>query len=541
MQAAAMLAWAVPPVAQAEPAKDHRLIAQAPPAAGLPPAAAAAEAATDESPPAKGAESAFPAEPAADETPPADSAEQQMALPGGSAADDGQMHGPRDLLRMFDIGDPFFATFVDDEPLAFDEQEKLFRLLYRVVRIPTAQAERWARGGTALRKLAARPAEFRGELFRVQGVVHQVDTVPLTAQLRARFELPACYRCRITAEDGTRVSVLTPAVPKQWPLDQPFEERVSFVGMFVKQARIVGEDAQPDIRPLQFVAARVAWYPVSPLGKLHMDVGLLDDVRDRRPLTADERECFYQLLAAVGRTKTATLDRAAQRGFEQRSAELTALLPQLATRPKEQLRVRHELEQAKQNRSDVLPLFLEPDLERGKLVVLEGRARRALEVQVDEPDVVERFGFRRYFELEIFPEDSQGNPVVCCVRDVSPEMPLGDTIDELVRVTGFFVKSWMYRANPAGLPRKGGPPQAGIAQRLAPLVIAREAQWIPAPGPLRNTLIGVLTGGGLAIISTAMLIFAWRGTRGHRSYRQIVGSAPLGAPDTDRPDFSNLK
>ena len=89
---------------------------------------------------------------------------------------------------------------------------------------------------------------------------------------------------------------------------------------------------------------------------------------------------------------------------------------------------RRALDQATSGNSDIVPLFNEPASQRGSLVTLRGDALRAVEIRVDDPDVVERFGIRRYYEVEIVTDDSQNNPLVCCVAELPEGMPLGDDI-----------------------------------------------------------------------------------------------------------------
>jgi len=86
--------------------------------------------------------------------------------------------------------------------------------------------------------------------------------------------------------------------------------------MFLKVGDSSGEWPE-----LVLAADRIAWHPDRVdadlgiaedhvlLGDLGMDVGLFDQVRDRKGLVAADRECFYQLLTAVGRADAAELAR----------------------------------------------------------------------------------------------------------------------------------------------------------------------------------------------------------------------------------------
>ena len=63
--------------------------------------------------------------------------------------------------------------------------------------------------------------------------------------------------------------------------------------------KLASEDEK---RPVPvFVARRMAWYPPTPLGNLGFDQGLLDTVENKGGLGEEDREPFYQMLAAAGR------------------------------------------------------------------------------------------------------------------------------------------------------------------------------------------------------------------------------------------------
>src|SRR6185437_982655 len=173
-------------------------------------------------------------------------------------------------------------------------------------------------------------------------------------------------------------------------------------GLFV---RLDGDDPASPV----LVARRVSWYPNSILGDLDMDMGLFDELSTRPDLTGHDRECFYQLLAAVGRTQTRQLLRA---------------VPQDAHNAK------------------VEPLFNQPKTQRGRLVELTGTARRAVPCLVEDRDIVARFGIDHYYEVDIFTADSQDNPLTFCVRELPKGFPTGDNISEPVSIAGFFLKKW---------------------------------------------------------------------------------------------------
>jgi hypothetical protein len=314
--------------------------------------------------------------------------------------------------------------------------------------------------------------------------------------------------------------VFTLAVPKAWrEVSGPLDEGASALGLFLKLA---AEPNRPD-RPV-FVAPRVAWHPAGALGDLGMDVGLLDNVQNKMRITGREREGFYQMLAAVGRAGPGQLLRKAN----------------------------HELIRAGQKRFSVVPLFLKPDQQIGRLVVLSGKVRRVTRIRVSDPDIVARFGIDHYYEMALFTEDSEGNPITFCVRELPQGMPHGDDpqFAEQVTVAGFYYKLWLYRA---ARPPDADTPQGGRRFRgqRSPLLIGRSPVWHRAEPPAPNRLAGAIAG-GLFLLALAGIWFAlWRFSRSDKKFRNQTIAKAVGAdqdilPDEqwpegdDAPDFSYL-
>ena len=128
-----------------------------------------------------------------------------------------------------------------------------------------------------------------------------------------------------------------------------------------------------------FVAPRIVWLPDRVeadlgiganqllLSQWGMDIGLWDDVRarDRLPIGADERECFYALLECGGTSR---------RGGAGPPGE---------TGPLSWLPAAH------------------PEQEHGNIFQVTGRLRRITRVVVDEPDIRQRFGMAAYYQLDV--------------------------------------------------------------------------------------------------------------------------------------------
>ena len=224
-----------------------------------------------------------------------------------------------------------------------------------------------------------------------------------------------------------------------------------------------------------FVADRLAWHQANVLGDLGMDAGRFDAVTDRTALRREERETFYEMLASVSRAGTQELLR--------RTADQT---------------------------TNVVPLFNRPESMRGELVVLEGRARRAIPIRIEDVALARRLGFDHYWELEIFTEDSQSNPLVVCALQLPEGMPRGERINEPVRVPAFFLKSWSYQASGAGEGRL----------QLAPLLIGREPEWLASVLPSTNPYVALIAGVCFTLALAALWLVLWRVGRNDERFRR---------------------
>jgi len=389
-----------------------------------------------------------------------------------------------EMLRLLGVQDEHLTAFIDGQPADEDETEPLLRMLNAAGRFDTLRLHRGIRNDVTLEDLSAQPSTFRGEIVQLQGRLQKVQVEETPAELATRFELPKYYRCEVLLEPSQLLAtVYAITVPHQWAegagdLDQP----ISFVGFFIKTASESEDDPQP-----VFVTRRLAWHPATTLGKLGMDVGLFDTVSDHSPIKASEREAFYQLLAAAGRAEIGQLDRLTQDDYS------------------------------------VEPLFNAPELQRGRLVGLSGVARRITKVVVDDPDIVERFGIDHYYEVGVFTDDSQGNPVIFCVRELPEGMPTGDRISEAVRIPAFFLKTWTFET--AQLNQKAaeqaaeGQPRQRLKQ-VAPLLIGKSLHWQTAPVAAPPGISGWVAGSLFLLALAGVWFGAWRRHKADRTYAQ---------------------
>lgn len=388
----------------------------------------------------------------------------------------------------------------DGRPRADDERGVLWRVLIAMRQLSYEEQHAWSRGKPP-EKLLTDPADYRGEIFTLAGRATQIEQVKLDPDDAQRYQLQTYWRVhlRLDAPADRSVTVDTLDVPQKWKTLDQLDERASTLACFLKNTG-AGEHAGS-----VFVAQRIAWFPANLLGSLGMDVGLLDDVKDRTALSADDRDCFYSLLAAVGRAKPGAL-----------------------------------LRDAPQNTS-VVPLFNDAASMRGKLVSLVGTVVRCTAIRVNEqndPQFAKAFGLDHYYELELVNLDSQGNPIVFCVRELPPGLAPAEHLATDVRAAGFFMKTWAYRphARP-GAPQEPGAPVAEepkVRFQLAPLVIGRDVVVLPKEVPQTELVDAVsigIFGGGLIVV----LLGVWWMNREDRWFRRRVKFEPEQGRDRTEP------
>ena len=449
-----------------------------------------------------------------------------------------QISGPRDLFDLQGIDQSHFDLLTDGTVWEEGENETLLKVMYRLHRnFRLMDVERWCRGEPQPAELAADPDAFRGQIFHLRGRVDSLEVVRPVAEVAQRFELDEYYRCRFLLGDDRKPAVLFARnVPEKWKTGESIDLRAGAFAVFLKLA---GEDPQ---QPLPvFVASRVAWYPPTRLASLGFDWGLFDDLapgksaaegegtagsrprrgpRDLR-LTAHNRECFYQMLAAAGRTGPGEL-----------LAEATG-----------------ELRRTGKDRFSIVPLFNEPTEQQGRLVVLSGTVRQVIPIRVGDEDVRARFGIEQYYQVFLFTDDSQSNPLLFCLRELPEGMPLGEGFQfaEQVTVAGFFFNTWAYRS------RRSTEASVGREEwQLAPLLIGRDLQWHGVTESTSNPYLGVIAGGLFVVALFGIWLALWRYARGDRQFhdRTIVKHlAPEPGISLDRigldahgaPDFRGLE
>jgi hypothetical protein len=430
--------------------------------------------------------------------------------PAAEASEDAPIRSSRELLALYGADAKRLATLVDGSPIDPSEQDALLRMLVAVRRFTLGEVERWKQPEQPVSKLADNPAAHRGEIFNIAGFVRRVSIEEPPADLADRFQIERYYRCELAIGEAAEPAVVYALkVPKAWKVNEPIDERVGVKGFFVK---LGGQDPLP-LAPV-FAAQRVAWYPQNVLGDLEMDAGLFDDVQNRTPIGLNDRECFYEMLAASSRALTAELMRRTRETFS------------------------------------VEPLFNRPDQQRGKLIALTGTAERALLIHIEDPDVVEAYGIDHYYEIEMVTGDSEGNPIAFCVLQLPPGMKTGENIQVDVRIAGFFFKTWAFRPHASNRARAADDNSPKVRYQIAPLLIGREPYLLPKE--TGNPYLGVIAGALFVVGVAGAWIGVWWLNREDRQFtektmskrfepKQGTSLNDLGLEDHDLEDHGEVQ
>jgi hypothetical protein len=443
--------------------------------------------------------------------------ELQQAPPASAVprhATEAKPSGLKAVLRRR-IDESHFNRLLDGREIDEEETETLLKVMLELTAFNLQEREQWARRDWEAARLFKNSREEQGDIFVVSGRVRRVEELVPTPEFAKLFQLPRYYRCelRLAAgegakkEAGNEAVVFARFVPRSWQQGETLDENAGALGIYLK---CVGESAQQPC-PV-FVAERMAWYPDTPLGRLGMDVGLLDGVSNGRRVLDSEREAFYQMLAAVGRAKPGELLRLAER-------QLAELPEKMREQWIDKEGVPHHLpykwtDAQGIERYSVQPLFNLPHARHGQLVALRGTVRQIRHVIVDDRDIRARFGITHYYEVPLFTEDSGDNPLVICVRELPQGLPVGESAEARanVEVAGFFFKLWSYRIEiPRGFEdERGGP---GPVYQLAPLIFARDLHWYPVEKPGVNIWAGIIGGICVAVAVVVFWIAGWWSAR----------------------------
>ncbi|MDP6444339.1 MAG: hypothetical protein QGG36_19680 [Pirellulaceae bacterium] len=454
-----------------------------------------------------------------------------------------ELTDPRQQLDIFGIGESQLAAFFDRTPLGQDDEESLAQILFRLPQIGLPDIARWQVEQPDWSAVATDPDSHRAQFFAIEGTVVHVAKRQLIPELSRLYDFADYFRVDIRIDDGNTAVICTRSIPASWPIGEAMSEPGGASGLFLKLG-----DLEAAAQEFVCAARRVAWRPNqnSPgdtprghraLGELGMDVGLLDDVRERNRMRigGPDRECFYQMLAAAARADAQQLDL-----VEPESNEIAAWLEK-------------------------------PETQHGLLTNMQGVAQRITRIVVTDKDIRERFGITEYYQIDFFV--SLGNqtvkftrkagdddgltfvneyPTTVCVPSLPPELKaindqlkegeLGtELLHERVRIRGFFFKLWPHSSEYADR-------LSDDSRQMSPMFIAAEPELLPGPSFTRDPWLGLAT----AAIFLFALGLAWLGIwRSGKSaddfHRDVVdrrrdGEVDLAELDVDAegPDFSQL-
>ncbi|HEX6961547.1 MAG TPA: hypothetical protein VF175_06745 [Lacipirellula sp.] len=429
-------------------------------------------------------------------------------------------------------------------------------------------------GGSLAPPAASTSTELQdGKLVTVSGRASDITKVNLPPSAGAALEQDELFQCRITPADGSTVTVLSRRAPAAWLNRSPrlLDEPVTVQGVFVGSMRDEGR-----MHPL-VIASRIEWRPesnvsagVAWLAERGFDAALLDEIRHGRafakPHESLESLAFYRCLAIVAGSSPEELIQLARATLPAKVEEAQANLADARAKresltekwndatpaERKQLRDRFAaarrrqaiaagvVERAERGTSSVVPLFLEPQKNTGEAVLIEGTARRAIRIVLDEDArraanaddadaerTNEPHSLTEYYELDVFTTDSQNLPVICCVARLPEGFPIGDAIREPVRIGGIFFKQWSYvrREDNAAVSMKNRPPE-----RLhPPLVVAAAPQWLRTTEPATPQYRGLWAGLAFLAVFLVMVVTLLRVSRRDRlaQARQARYDSPL--------------
>ena len=262
--------------------------------------------------------------------------------------------------------------------------------------------------------------------------------------------------------------IFSPSVPEAWKQG----DRIAAFGVYIKS-----------YNTSIFVAPAIEWYPDTWLGNLGFDVGSFDRVPVSRVIEAEQNDeetnrrlfkfteldnaPFYGLLRAVSATPDGYLEESAKKQHAETPFSVT-------------------------------DLFNHPAETRGKPVLLSGTAKRIVPTPVTDSEMLSLFGIDHYYQIYLFTEQSQGNPIVVCVHSLPEGMPMGDADDfaEQITVAAVPYKLWIYET------------QEG--QHYAPVLIGRSPVWHPKLAEQRQAPEWVQTMSVTLFFTLALIWFACR-------------------------------
>ena len=423
---------------------------------------------------------------------------------------------PREILAEVGIGPVELEKLHHTESVLEQNNSRsvVLQILYRLAGMPLRNLEYWAAENSATGTLQRDNPLSIGDAVSVSGRVTQIDAIALNDEDRARFGKKFVYRCQlsIASSKGPRRAILfVSVVPSPLPRGEPIDAACGAIALYLGKGTT----------DLLLVANRLAWYPETLLGDLQMDVSLLENIQNSKPLRGEEYEAFYQMFAAANRTAGGELVRRAYNQLVHETGQLEEQqrkfegpsLPLHEDERIEEALLKTQLEYMRKNASHpFVPLVEYPDRFNGELIMLRGTAYRIVKVRINEPEIRKRFGIDHYYQIDmrvnlehkvklVTSRTVEGeeekireekivtqHPATFCALSLPPDMPTGDHLLEPIRVAGFYFKNWQYQT----AEMRGD--QA--AERTAPMLIGREPVWdVRKPGAIEKYggfIVGIL-------------------------------------------------
>lgn len=424
-----------------------------------------------------------------------------------AAQEPSPVRGPREMLQVMRIDASQLRFFQDDRLVAEEEIETLLQLLFRLPGFAQADADRWTKQNVDWAEVARNPDSYRFELLQLDGNVTHVQRRAVVRELARRLRFSEYYELTLKHDDRSS-QVFVRRLPQTWvaALDrgETPRERVRIQGLLLKR---LPSDETPGF---MFATSRIQWLPTVPnptlavtegkvlLSELGFDVTRLDEVEHRAAIGGADRECFYQMLAAVREADPSRLRSAGRQEF------------------------------------DIARLIQTPNDAVGDLYTLQGLARRVIRIEVPDQDIRDRFGIDHYYEMEVFlplprqvrfqdANDPVGKlfteyPFVVCIPDVPGNIEVGEDVRVPVRFTGFFMKIWAYRTQFMS----GDQPRAAPQRlQLSPLLIGSQVQLRETPA-VDSSAMTITIAWVLAIGLVLLWLVLWRAGRNDKQRAKLL-------------------
>ncbi len=471
------------------------------------------------------------------------------------------IEGSRKLLETYGLDESQLRRFEDNAPLTQTDREPLIKVLYRLPNFGADRVAMWRETPPAWEKMRDDPQPYRGRVFHIEGKVLDITATALEEDLASRLDFGGYFTVTMQVKDSPqKVIAFVRQIPKSWKPGGAIQYTASIEGIFLKTGsadgdsnKIDGEEKEAEAKPsapapLYFAAMQPAWRPESTdegvpeswvkLASWGMDVGQFDAIkrRNRKGLGAGDREGFYQMLAATANAPEGELEKLARGEFE------------------------------------LAPLLVDPVSQHGRMMFVEGSARKIVRIEVTEADIQKRFGITHYFEIDLLiplgdqiikladdaddkkaPVYRKHFPATICVLQL-PEAwkkyerqdgaTAGELVHELVQIPAIYFKLWSYSNEYVT--------QFGEEQRQpAPLFIG----GMPQPIVVERGF-NMVTSALLVLLAVAAVGVFWFGLwrfRGEDSkfkkdtlgkqFEVAEGKSlnDMGIQASKGPDFSNLK